>query len=159
MYLRHTSDFDVLRVELRVFRGRVSSWAFTELRIDFEYIGVLVCSREVVGIFWRWSSCLLQAREVHVGRIESDPRRSEHEVNVSLVAVSPEFEHLFEIELGNNFMCGQHSIHVCLQPEVCVNWTLIEFDFHKTVWICSDDEVDFSPIYHNNLLDVVHYIR
>ena len=84
------------------------------MRIDFEYIGVLVCSREGVSIFGRCSSCLLQAREVHVGRIESDPGRSQHEINVSLVPVSPEFEHLFEIELRNNLMCGEHSIHICL---------------------------------------------
>jgi hypothetical protein len=55
-------------------------------------------------------------------------------------------------------MSSQHSIHVCFQTEVGVDGSLVKFYFNKTVRVSSNDKVDFCPINHNDLLDIVHNV-
>jgi hypothetical protein len=45
-------------------------------------------------------------------RIESDPRRCKHEVNVSIVFVAPVFEDFLKVELADNLVGSQHGVHV-----------------------------------------------
>ena len=56
-------------------------------------------------------------------------------------------------------MCGQHGVHVCPQAQISVNAPLIELDLNEAVRVGTDNEVNLSPINHNNLLYVVNDIR
>ncbi len=56
-------------------------------------------------------------------------------------------------------MSCQHSIHISAKAKISVNASLVEFNFHKAIRVSSDNKVDFSPINHNHLFDVVHNIR
>jgi hypothetical protein len=55
-------------------------------------------------------------------------------------------------------MSSQHRIHVRFQTEIGVDGSLVKFYFNKTVRISSNDKVDFCPINHNDLFDVVHNV-
>jgi len=54
---------------------------------------------------------------------------------------------------------GNKSVHIGLQAKVSVHRLLVELYFDEVVWVRSDDEVYFSPVYHYYFLDVVHNIR
>ncbi len=55
-------------------------------------------------------------------------------------------------------MSRDKRVHVGLQPEVRVDALLVEFDFYEAVGVRADDEVDFRPIDHDHLLEVVDNI-
>jgi hypothetical protein len=90
-----------------------------------------------------------------VSRVETNPRRSEHEVDVPVVFVAPELEHAFQIELAYHIVSSEHGVHVGLQSKFGVYASLIELDLYEAIRVRSYDEVDLGPVYHDNLLDVV----
>jgi len=55
-------------------------------------------------------------------------------------------------------MSRYQGVHVGLQTKFCVDTFLIEFDLDKAIWICANNEVNFGPIDHDHLLDVVNHI-
>jgi len=91
--------------------------------------------------------------------VEFDPLRSKHEVNMFLVFVTPEFENFSKVELANNFVSGYQSVHVCFKTKLGINTFLVEFDFDERIGVGSNNKVNFSPIYHNNFLDIINNIR
>ena len=50
------------------------------------------------------------------------------------------------------------SVHVSFQTQLSINTLLIELNLDETVWIGADDKVHFSPIDHNDFLDVINHI-
>lgn len=88
--------------------------------------------------------------------VESDPRRCQHEVDVSVIAVSPILKDLLEVELADYLMCGQHCIHISSEPQLSIDTALIKLDLNKAVWVCSNDEVYLCPVHHNDFLNVVN---
>lgn len=90
--------------------------------------------------------------------VEFDPLRCKHEVNMFFVFVAPEFENFSKVELADYFVCGYQSVHICFKTELGVDTFLIEFDFNERIGVGSDDEVNFSPIDHNNFLDIINNI-
>lgn len=90
--------------------------------------------------------------------IESDPRRGKHEVDVPVVLVAPVFEDFLQVELTDNLVRGKHGIHVSTKPEVSIDAPLIEFDLNKAVRVGTNDEVDLSPVNHNDFLYVVNNV-
>ena len=55
-------------------------------------------------------------------------------------------------------MSRNESIHVRFESKLSVDTFLVEFDLDEVVGVRSDDEVHFSPIYHDHFLDVVDHI-
>ena len=47
------------------------------------------------------------------------------------------------------------GIHVGFKAVISINALLIKLDFDKAIGIGSNDEVDFSPVDHDDLLDIV----
>ena len=94
-----------------------------------------------------------------MSRIESDPRGCKHEVDMSIIFVAPVFEHLLKVELADNLVGGQHGVHVGTKPQVSVYASLIKLDLDKAVRVGSNNEIDFGPVNHDNLLDIVYNVR
>ena len=90
--------------------------------------------------------------------VELDPRWRKHEVNMAFVFVRPELDDPSEIELADNLMRFNQCIHVGLEAVLSVDTLLVEFDLNKAVRVGSNDEVNFSPINHDNFLHVIHNI-
>ena len=91
-----------------------------------------------------------------MSRVKADPWRGKHEVHMALVFVAPVLKHLLEIELADNIMRSEHGVHVCFESELCVDTPLVKLYLYKAIWVGPDDEVDFGPINHNNLLYIVN---
>lgn len=72
--------------------------------------------------------------------------------------VSPELNDSAEIELANDFMRFDEGVHVSFQAVFGVNALLVELDLDETVGICADNKVYFSPIDHDDFLDIIHDI-
>ena len=72
--------------------------------------------------------------------------------------VSPELYDSTEIELTNDFMRLDECIHVSFEAVFGVDTLLVELYLYETVRICSDDKVYFSPIDHDDFLNIVHNI-
>ena len=77
---------------------------------------------------------------------------------MAFVFVRPELDDSSEIELADNLMRLNQCIHVGLEAVLSVNTFLVEFDLDKAVRVGSNDEVNFSPINHDNFLHVIHNI-
>lgn len=88
-------------------------------------------------------------------RIESDPRGCKHEVDVSIIFEAPVFKHLLKVELANDLVGRQHGVHVGPKPQVSVYTSLVKLYLDKTVRVGPNYEIDFSPVNHDNLLDIV----
>ena len=132
-----------------------------KLLIDLKYIRVLICSS--VSTSGSTHPCCilsgLKARHVNVGRIETDPRRCKHEINMSLISEPPVLEDLFKIELTDNFMSSEHCVHISFETQISVYTSLVKLNLHEAVRIRPNNEVHLCPINHYNLLDVVDDIR
>ena len=94
-----------------------------------------------------------------MSRIESDPRWCKHEVDMSIIFVAPVFEYLLKVKLADNLVGSQHGVHVGTKPQVSVYASLIKLDLDKAVRVGSNNEVDFGPVNHDNLLDIVYNVR
>ena len=56
-------------------------------------------------------------------------------------------------------MSSQHGVHVGTKTKVSVYASLIKLDLDKAVRVGSNNEIDFSPVNHDNLLDIVDNVR
>ena len=72
--------------------------------------------------------------------------------------ISPELYDSAEIELTNDFMRLYESIHISFETVFGIDTFLVELDLYETVGICSNNKVYFSPIDHNDFLNIVHNI-
>ena len=91
--------------------------------------------------------------------VKFDPRRSKHEVDVAFEFVSPVFDYTAQIELTDNIVRLNKRVHVSFETMLCVHTLLIELDLNEAIRICTNYEVDFCPVDHDDLLYVVDYIR
>ena len=71
----------------------------------------------------------------------------------------PIFEHLPQVKLRDYLVGGDQSVHVRFKAKLRIYTFLVKFDFYKVIRIGSDDEVDFSPIDHDDFLNVIHDVR
>ena len=92
-------------------------------------------------------------------RVELDPGRSEHEVDVALELVAPELDHPPQVELADHVVRLNQRVHVGLETMLSVDAFLVELDFDEAIGVGADDEIDFGPVDHDDLLHVVHNIR
>ena len=93
-----------------------------------------------------------------MARVEFDPLRSKHKVNMLLIFISPVFQHLPQVKLADHLMSRNQSVHVSFQAEFCVYAFLVELYFNKAVWVGSNNKVYFCPIYHDYLFYVVYHV-
>ena len=91
--------------------------------------------------------------------IKFDPARSQHEVDVALQLVTPEFDYATQVELADDVMGLNQCVHVSFQTMLGVHTFLIKFNLDEAVWIGADDEINLGPVYHDDLLDIVNNIR
>ena len=91
--------------------------------------------------------------------VEPDPRGRQHEIHMPLVSPAPVLENLLQIELTYHVMCCKQCVHVSLEAKLSVDRALVELDLDEAVRVCTNDEVDFRPIDHDNFLDVVYNVR
>jgi len=87
--------------------------------------------------------------------VELDPGWRQHEVDMALHLVAPEFDHSAQVELADDLVRLDECVHVRLQAMLRVHRLLVKFDFNEAVRVRSNDEVDFSPVDHDNLLYIV----
>ena len=87
--------------------------------------------------------------------IKFDPRRSQHEVDVTLELIAPEFDNSTQVELADDIMRLDQSVHVGLESMVRVNALLIKLNLDKAIRVRANDEVDLGPVHHDHLFDVV----
>lgn len=92
---------------------------------------------------------------VNLSWIELNPLRSEHEVDVSLIFVTPILKNLTKLKLADNFMSWNESVHVRSQAQIGVDTLLVKLNFNEAIWIGTDDKIDFSPINHDDFLNVI----
>lgn len=90
--------------------------------------------------------------------VKFNPLRGQHEVNMAIVLMTPEFKNLPQIKLANDLMSSDKCIHISLEPKFSINRLLIKLDFYKAVWISSNDEIYFCPVNHDNFLYIVNNI-
>ena len=76
-----------------------------------------------------------------------------------LISITPELEHFSQTKLADYFMGCDQSIHVCSKSKLSINRLLIKLDFNKAIWIGTNDEIDLSPINHDDFLNIIYYIR
>lgn len=50
------------------------------------------------------------------------------------------------------------GVHVGFEAQLSVDRLLVKLDFNEAVWIRTDNEVNFSPVNHDNFLDIVNDI-
>ena len=91
--------------------------------------------------------------------VKFDPRWCKHEVDVTFQLVAPKLDDSSQVKLADHFVRLDKSIHVRLQAMFSVDRFLVELDLDKAIWISSNDEVDFGPVHHDDLLDIVHDVR
>lgn len=96
---------------------------------------------------------------VNVARIELYPLGCEHEVYVTIVFEAPVFEDLSQIELGDDLVGCDESVHIGFETHVSIDGFLVEFDLDEAIRIGTYNEVDFGPVDHNHLLDIIHHVR
>lgn len=101
---------------------------------------------------------LIQNASKRHTRVEFDPGRRKHEVDVPSYFIAPEFDHSSQIELADDLVRFNQGVHVCLQSVLRVDRLLIKFDLDEAIRVSSNDEVDLGPVHHDYLLDVVHDI-
>jgi hypothetical protein len=77
---------------------------------------------------------------------------------VAIFGITPELEHSLEFELTNDLVSGNQRVHVGFQPQRSVDGFLVELYFYEAVRVRSYNEVDFGPVDHNYLLDVVDHV-
>lgn len=51
------------------------------------------------------------------------------------------------------------SIHIGFETHVGIDGLLVKLDLDEAIRISTYDEVDFRPVDHNYLFDIVDYIR
>lgn len=102
---------------------------------------------------------LVQNACISDARIEFYPVGRQHEVDETVVLITPELDDTSKLELRNDLMSLDDRVHICLQTEFSVHAFRIKFNLNETVWIRTDDKIYFSPINHDYFLQVVDHIR
>ena len=95
---------------------------------------------------------------VNVTWVELDPLGCQHEVHVTVVFEAPVFKDLSEIELGDDLVGCDESIHIGFETHVSIDGFLVELDLDEAIRISTYDEVHFGPVDHDYLFDVVDYV-
>ena len=75
-----------------------------------------------------------------------------------VVLVAPELYHSAKVKLADNFVLFEERVHVGLESLISVDALPVEFDFNETIGVCSNNEVDFGPVNHDDLFDVVDHV-
>ena len=88
--------------------------------------------------------------------VEFDPRWSEHEVDVTLELVAPEFDNTTQVELADDVVRLDQCVHVGSETVLRVYTLLVKLNLDEGIRVGTDDKVYLSPIDHDNFLDVVH---
>lgn len=77
---------------------------------------------------------------------------------MTIVFEAPVFQHLSQIELGDDLVGSNESIHIGFETHVSIDRFLVEFDLDEAIRISTYDEINFGPVDHNYLFDIVDYV-
>ena len=91
--------------------------------------------------------------------VEFDPRRRQHEVDVTLELVAPELDDAAQVELADHFVALDQCVHVRFEAMLGVHALLVELNLDEAIRVGTDDEVDLRPIDHDYFLDIVDDVR
>jgi len=92
-------------------------------------------------------------------RIELDPGRREHEVDMACELIAPEFDDASQVELTDYVVRLDQGVHIGFQAILCINAFLVELDLNEAVRVRANDEVHLGPVDHDYFLDVVNDVR
>jgi len=119
---------------------------------------VVDATTTIILIDVRIVQLLIQNSTKGLSRVEFDPGWRQHEVDMPFEFVTPELDDPAQVELADDVVRLDQSIHVCFQSMVSINALLVKLDLDEAIWVRSDDKVDFSPVYHDHLLDIIYNI-
>ena len=125
----------------------VPQWAINCFVIDTSTSILLI----QVGII----QLLIQNATEGLAWVEFDPGWRQHEVDVALKLIAPEFDHSSQVELTDNFVRLDQSVHVSFETMVGVDALLVKLDLDEAIRVCSNDEVDLRPIHHDDLFNII----
>jgi hypothetical protein len=92
-------------------------------------------------------------------RIELDPGRREHEVDMACELIAPEFDDASQVELADHVVRLDQGVHIGSKAVLCINAFLVELDLNEAVRVRANDEIHFGPVDHDYFLDVVNDVR
>jgi hypothetical protein len=91
--------------------------------------------------------------------VKLDPGRCQHEVNMACKLIPPKFDYPSEVELAYHIVRLDQCVHIRFEPIFSVYTFHIKLYLDEAIWVRPDDKVDFCPVDHDHLLDIIHNFR